>query len=302
MPTAKEREAGMVEFTVVATGEARQLSESPVWRPLTRRLWWVDVAHARLHSLDPSSGAREAIDLPGKAAGCCVPRASGGLAVALDGALHGFDPESGALTRLVSPESDRPLNRLNDGKADRRGRLWIGTMNAEVFEPDGALYRIAPDLRVEKQFGDVIIPNAIAFSPDDRTFYFADTRRLAIWAFDFDIAEGRIANRRVFADTSGHPGRPDGATVDAEGFLWSAEIMGGRLVRYAPDGRIDRVVPVPVPRPTSCAFGGEGLETLFVTSMSIGLDEAALAEAPGSGGLIAFRPGVRGLPEPAFAG
>lgn len=292
----------MTEFTVAAPGGAGQLSEAPVWCGRTRRLWWVDVARARLNSLDPASGARDAFDLPGKAAGSCVLRAAGGLAVALDDTLCAFDPETAALTRLVAPESDRPLNRLNDAKADRRGRLWIGTMNAQAFEPDGGLYRIAVDLGVEKQFGDVIIPNSIAFSPDDRTFYFSDTRRLTIWAFEFDLAEGRIANRRVFADTTGHPGRPDGSTVDAEGFLWNAEIMGGRLVRYAPDGRVDRIVPAPVPRPTSCAFGGDGLETLFVTSMAIGLGEAELAAAPGSGGLIAFRPGVRGLPEPAFAG
>lgn len=292
----------MTEFIVAAPGAAGQLSEAPVWCGRTRRLWWVDVARARLNSLDPASGARDAFDLPGKAAGSCVLRAAGGLAVALDDALCAFDPGTAALTRLVAPENDQPLNRLNDAKADRRGRLWIGTMNAQAFEPDGALYRIAPDLAVERQFGDVIIPNSIAFSPDDRTFYFSDTRRFTIWAFDFDLAGGRIANRRVFADTTGHPGRPDGSTVDAEGFLWNAEIMGGRLVRYAPDGRIDRVVPTPVPRPTSCAFGGDGLETLYVTSMSIGLGEAELAAAPGSGGLIAFRPGVRGLPEPAFAG
>ncbi len=292
----------MTEFTVVAPGGAQQLSEAPVWCARTRRLWWVDVVRARLNSLDPSSGVRDAFDLPGKAAGCCVLRAAGGLAVALDDTLHAFEPSTGALVRLVAPEDGQPLNRLNDGKVDRGGRLWIGTMNTQAFDPDGGLYRIAPDLGVEKQFGDVIIPNSIAFSPDDRTFYFSDTRRFTIWAFDFDLGEGRIANRRVFADASGHPGRPDGSTVDAEGFLWNAEIMGGRLVRYAPDGRIDRVVAVPVPRPTSCAFGGEGLETLYVTSMSMGLSDAELALAPGSGGLIAFRPGVRGLPEPAFAG
>ncbi len=118
-------------------------------------------------------------------------------------------------------------------------------MNGQVFEPDGGLYRVGADLTIEHQFNDVIIPNSIAFSPDDRVFYFSDTRRTKIWAFDFEIDEGRISNRRVFADASGHPGRPDGSTVDAEGFLWNAEIMGGRLVRYAPDGRIDRTVELP---------------------------------------------------------
>ncbi len=291
-----------INFSVVAPGGAQQLSESPVWCPRTRRLWWVDSESARLYSLDPISRVRTRNDLPGKAAGCCVLRASGGLLVALDDTLHAYDTTTGTLTRLVTPESDRPLNRLNDGKADRHGRLWIGTMNTLAFEPNGALYRIAPDLSVEKQFDDIIVPSSIAFSPDNETFYFSDTRRFTIWACDFDLLEGRLSNRREFADTTGHPGRPNGSTVDSEGYLWNAELMGGRLVRYAPNGRIDNVVELPVPRPTSCAFGGKGLDTLYVTSMSTGLTEAELAKSPGSGGVIAFRPGVRGLPEPAFAG
>lgn len=292
----------MIEFSMIAPGGMQQLAESPVWCGRTRKLWWVDVVRARLHGFDPASSARDVFDLPGKSAGCCALRAAGGLAIAVDDALHGFDPPTGALARLVAPESGRPLNRLNDGKADRRGRLWVGTMNAQAFEPEGGLYRVAPDLGVERQFGDIIIPNSIAFSPDDRTFYFADTRRFTIWAFDFDLQEGRIASRRVFADARDHPGRPDGSTVDAEGFLWNAEIMGGRLVRYAPDGRIDRIVELPVPRPTSCAFGGAALDTLYVTSMSVGLSDADLSHSPCSGGVFAFDPGVRGLPEPMFAG
>lgn len=289
-------------FQPLVAGGAGQLSESPLWCSRTKRLWWVDGVKCKLHAYDLASLRHDTYELPGKNAGCCMLRASGGLVVAIDQTLHAFDPVTQAVVPLTTPESNRPGNRLNDGKADRRGRIWIGTMNAAVFEPDGSLYRVDPDLSATHQFDDVIIPNSIAFSPDDRIFYFSDTRRTTIWAFDFDIHAGLIANRRIFSDTSSHPGRPDGSTVDAEGFLWNAEIMGGRLVRYAPDGRIDRIVPVPVERPTCCAFGGPALDILFVTSMSVGLTADRLATQPLAGGLFALDVGVRGLPEPAFAG
>ncbi|MGD0563173.1 MAG: SMP-30/gluconolactonase/LRE family protein [Roseiarcus sp.] len=292
----------MIDYDPIVAGGPGRLGESPIWCPRAGRLWWVDVVQARLQSYDPRTGRHDVRQLPAGSLGCCALRAGEGLALALDRTLQAFDPATGALAMLAAFEPTMPLNRLNDGKIDRRGRFWIGTMNGQAFEPDGSLYRVGADLTIERQFNDVIIPNSIAFSPDDRVFYFSDTRRTKIWAFDFEIDEGRISNRRVFADASGHPGRPDGSTVDAEGFLWNAEIMGGRLVRYAPDGRIDRTVELPFDRPTSCAFGGDGLGILYVTSMSVGLDADQLARAPLSGGLIAIDVGVRGLPEPRFAG
>lgn len=293
---------GTSDIQPLVNGGPGQLSESPLWCGRSGRLWWVDVVGARLHAFTPSSGQHDIYQAPGRFSGCCLLRANGDLVVAVDQTLHAFDSSTGTFTPLVAPEPHLGANRLNDGKIDRQGRIWIGTMNASVFEPHGSLYRVVPDLTVTKQFGEIIIPNSIAFSPDDRTFYFADTRAMTIWAFDFDVGDGRLSNRRVFSDTRAHPGRPDGATVDAEGFLWSAEIMGARLVRYAPDGRIDRVIALPIDRPTSCAFGGDGLATLFVTSMSIGLSDQQLLAQPCAAGLFALDVGVRGLPEPRFAG
>jgi sugar lactone lactonase YvrE len=293
---------GTIEYHVLVEGGPGRLGESSLWCPRTRRFWWVDIVAPKLHAFDPADGTYTTYNLPGTSLGCCILRAAGGFVLALDQTLHSFDPQQGTLAPLVTPEGGRPLNRLNDGKADRRGRIWIGTMNRQVYDPDGSLYRVGSDLSVDHQFDDVVIPNSIAFSPDDRVFYFSDTRRATIWAFDFDLDLGRIFNRRIFSDTRNHPGRPDGSTVDAEGFLWNAEVMGGRLVRYAPDGRIDRVIGLPVPRPTSCGFGGDRLDTLYVTSMSAGLSEEQFAQAPLSGGLIAIDAGVRGLPEPFFLG
>ena len=171
-------------------------------------------------------------------------------------------------------------------------------MNERAFVPEGTLFRVDPDLSVHPMLDRIKVPNAIAFSPDDRTLYFADTRAYTIWRFDFDLAEGRISNRRVFVETNA-PARPDGACVDADGFLWNAHFAGACLVRYAPDGRVDRVVDLPVGNPTSCCFGGDNLDILFVTSAS----DAVLTGAHPSdvcGKLIALDVGSRGLPEPAF--
>jgi sugar lactone lactonase YvrE len=175
-------------------------------------------------------------------------------------------------------------------------------MHTTIREPRGAFYRIDPDHSVHRMFDGFILPNSVAISPDDSTFFFADTLSFTIWAFDFDIDEGTLSNRRVFADTKSHPGRPDGSTVDTDGFLWNAEMAGGRIVRYAPNGQIDRTIILPVSRPTSCAFGGINLETLFITSSSHGLTEEQRAREPLAGSLFAVHVGTRGVPEPDYAG
>jgi sugar lactone lactonase YvrE len=155
---------------------------------------------------------------------------------------------------------------------------------------------------VHKVEGSIAISNSLAWSPDNRRFYFADTLDRAIYVFDYDHASGAIANKRVFASTAGDPGNPDGSTIDAEGYLWNAQWDGWRLVRYAPDGTVDRVVMLPVQKPTSCMFGGPGLRTLYVTSAVWDLHGAALAGQPWAGGVLALDVGVAGLPEPRFAG
>ena len=167
---------------------------------------------------------------------------------------------------LTHPEPDRPGNRYNDGRCDRRGRLWIGTMHEEIKRPSGSLYRVGADCGVRHLFDNISVPNSTAFSPDDRTMYFADTPRHLIWAFDFDLDVGAIANRRVFADLTARKGLPDGSCVDAEGYLWNAEFAGKRITRYAPDGRVDRTIEVPVKSPTCLCFGGETISTLFMWS------------------------------------
>lgn len=281
---------------VVETHDA--LGESCFWCPMTRRVWWLDILKPCLQSFDPVSGDHQVYPLPGRNCGCAVPHASGGLVLAMDSGLHAFDPATGRLEFLLHTEPNEPDNRYNDGRCDRRGRLWIGTMDCDLRRPSGSLYRIGADRSVVALMSGITVPNSTAFSPDDRTFYFADTPRHQIWAFDFDADAGAITNRRVFADLTRRKALPDGSCVDAQGYLWNAEYAGRRVTRYAPDGRVDRSIELPVTNPTCCCFGGERLDTLYITSASQRLKSPAAIE----GALLAVDVGVRGLPEATFGG
>lgn len=279
-----------------------KLGESPIWSIEQQKLFWVDGRAPAVLSYEPQTGAVEQWPAPATI-GSIGLRRSGGLIAALQTGFHAFDFATGAFTPLADPESDMPENRFNDGRCDRRGRFWSGTMNDSRREPTGSLYRLDPDLTVTHIHGDMVVPNSICWSLDDKTMYLADTYRHHILAYDFDIDSGTIHNPRMFVDaTSGHRGRPDGSTVDSEGFVWNAEYAGGCVIRYAPDGRIDRVIDMPVSQPSSVAFGGPDLETLYITSATQRLSEADLASQPLAGSLFAVDVGVRGVPEPAFAG
>jgi sugar lactone lactonase YvrE len=201
----------------------------------------------------------------------------------------------------VATLPDRPAGqRFNDGRCDRQGRFWVGTMHNETRAPEGVLFRVDAAGLVPVQRG-ICIPNSLAWSPDGRTKYFAASLSFAITAHPYDPARGIMAPGEKIIRTA-RPGFPDGATVEAEGYLWNAEFNAGRLVRYAPDGRIDRIVKVPVDQPTSCGFGGPGLATLYVTTTCQAMSEAEQQQNPLAGALLAFEPGVPGLPEPIWRG
>lgn len=292
---------GLPTISCAVPGRDR-LGEAVVWCHRTRLVWWLDILAPALQSYDPARGAHRVVPLPAQSCGALALRQSGGLIVALDRGLHAFDPHSGALGFLLHLTGEPVGNRYNDACCDSAGRLWIGTMDAAEQRASGGLHRIDPDGSAQRHIDGLAIPNSLAFSPDGRTLYFADTPRHVIWAFDHDGATGTITRRRPFADLSARSGHPDGSCVDADGFLWNAEYGGGRLTRYAPDGRIDRIVHLPVSNPTCCAFGGDGLDMLFVTTASKGMSDAELAAEPLAGALLTFDPGVRGLPEAAFGG
>ena len=223
-----------------------------------------------------------------------------GILVALKTALSLFDPKTGAFKPIAPPHSDDPDMRCNDGKCDRQGRFWVGTMAMEKRAPTGRLYRMDARNGWQAVLDGIDIPNSLCWSPDGRTMYFADSMQRAIWAFPYDPATGAIGERRVFLCTD--PSEvPDGGTVDAEGFVWSARFGGSRVVRHAPDGRVDRVIEVPARQVTSCAFGGADLSTLFITTAVVGMTAEQRAANPLAGALLGTEVGVRGLPEPRYA-
>lgn len=277
------------------------LGEVPVWDVAEQALYWVDIERCRLHRRDHASGALRTWDFPERI-GSFALREQGGLICAFETGFAFFDPVTGAIDWIAKPEAMIARNRFNDGKCDRSGRFWAGTMDDRLSEHTGSLYRLDPDLSVHRMDGAIGISNSLAWSPDERSFYFADTLDGLIYAYDYDARSGGIANRRVFASTAEQPGSPDGSTIDADGYLWNAQWGGSRIVRYAPDGSIDRIVMLPVQYPTSCMFGGPELATLFVTSAVWDLSREALEAQPWAGGVLAFEPGVQGLPEPRFAG
>ncbi|WLB24012.1 SMP-30/gluconolactonase/LRE family protein [Bradyrhizobium japonicum] len=287
--TANSISPGKVE-TAVASADS--LGETPLWCDRSRKLWWIDIDGRLLQSYDPATGAHHVTSYDCQFLGSQALTADGSHLLAQDLTLH---------HRQTVIEVEHGLdNRLNDGRVDARGRLWIGTMDNQLHRPNGALYRVTGDGQVSRIFDGVIVTNGIAFSPDSRTLYFTDTRRYCTWAFDFDLDDGAIRNRRLFADYSASQERPDGACVDVAGGLWAAFFSGARIARYRPDGTIDTVIPLPVTNPTCLCFGGSDLKTLFVTTARKFLDQQQLRLEHQAGHVLAIHGIAQGLPEHRF--
>lgn len=276
------------------------LGEGPHWDAASGRLHWVDILAPALITGDPTTGERQATAMP-ELVGAVIPRRVGGMICATESGIK-IVARDGSLRPFSPVEEGLPGNRLNDAKCDSRGRLWVGSLSIDTTPGKGALWRVDPDGSARMMDSGFHISNGIGWSPDDRLMYFTDSGARTIWVYDFDAARGEIANRRVFARTDSATGVPDGLAVDAEGGVWSAIWDGWNITRFLPDGSIDRMVSLPVPRPTSVAFGGPELDTLFITTARIRLSAALLAEAPLSGSVLAFAPGLRGQPVSAFDG
>lgn len=289
----------MVEIACVAR-TMDVLGEVPRWHPVERALYWIDAFKPAIHRLDPVSGKLESWTPPEKL-GSFALRAGGGLLIAGRGGLAHYDPASGTLDRIVDPENGGAVNILNDGRCDRHGRFWVGSMTKTMERASGRLYRLERG-HLDAVDDDIWVANGVCWSPDDRRMYFADSHVKTIFVYDFDLAAGTIGPRRIFATMDDRPGVPDGSSVDAEGFIWNAVFDGGRVVRYAPNGRINRTVQLPVSRPTACAFGGADLGTLYVTTARFRLAPDKLAAETDAGGLLALDVGVKGLPEPLYRG
>jgi sugar lactone lactonase YvrE len=278
------------------------LGEGPLWDVEEQRLYWIDSFDGRVFRCTEDGREVRAWDVPQKIGSMCL-RKNGGAVVSLQRGWHFLDFESGEVELIHDPEPDRPNNRINDGKVDRQGRFVAGSMDTMEEGPNGALYRMDPDHRVTKLESGIIVSNGPCWSPDGRTFYFTDSWSGQISAYDYDLETGAIANKRAFARMTYEGGGFDGATVDAEGCVWSAIVYIGKLVRYTPDGHVDRVIDMPVKKVTSVMFGGPDLDVLYVTSMA----KPPLPRFPDDpaprGALFAIHDlGVRGVPEARFAG
>ncbi len=276
------------------------LGEGPVWSAAEQALYWVDIRRPALQRWQPGSGQFKRWAMPAPI-GSFALRAGGGALLALKNGLHQFDFEQARVSLLADPEADRPDTRFNDGKCDRQGRFWVGSMDDDgETQPRGSLYRLDADGSLHTMRGQVTVSNGLGWSPDNRTMYYTDSPTRTIVAYNFDAASGGISHERLFARAEA--GFPDGLTVDAAGYVWSARWDGWQVVRHAPDGSVDMVVQMPVARPTSCMFGGPELRHLYITSASYGLDQAALAAQPLAGSVFVLETDVPGLPEPRFAG
>ncbi|WP_309084922.1 SMP-30/gluconolactonase/LRE family protein [Chelativorans sp.] len=291
-------EAKTSRIEVLVNG-ADQLGETPLWCDRTQRLWWLDIERPKLQSFDPRTRIHEVLPLPGTFAGTQALTRSGDRLLAADLMLYRLDLETGKRTPFATVETGLD-NRLNDGRVDARGRFWVGTMDNQLHRGNGSLYRVDPDGTVTRMEEGVIVANGIAFSPDGRTLYFTDTRRHLSYAYDLDLDDGVITDRRVFADYSATGDRPDGACVDVDGCLWAAFFAGRRLVRYRPDGRVDRTFLLPVTNPTCLCFGGKDYRTLFITSATKFLTPEQRAGEPLAGALFAIEGLGQGLPEHRF--
>ena len=290
------------------------LGESPVWDVEEGRLYWVDgtgprVGKPAVWRLDPKSGKVENWTLE-QDIGAIALRKGGGAVMALDDGFYFFDFDSGKLELIEHIDADQPRSRLNDGKVDRRGRFFAGGMDDKEELKMCGLWRLDPDLSITKVEEGIICTNGPCWSPDDKTFYLADTFQEEFWAYDYDIESGTLSNKRVFASTKDDAGVADGSTVDSEGCMWNAQVIGGDLVRYAPDGSVERRIGMPVKNVTSLNFGGANLDELYVTSMGRvshpAVHEMFRQEVKPqfqAGNLFKVTGlGIRGVPEPRFAG
>lgn len=279
------------------------LGEGPIWDVESQRLYFIDSLGQRIFRCTEHGAEFRAWSVPSPI-GSMALRARGGALAALADGFYVLNFKTGELTHIVDPEPEHPGNRLNDGKVDPAGRFICGSMDMAEAEPTGALWQLDAACTLRSLDTGIICSNGPCWSPDGLTLYAADSFRATIFAYDYDPGTGHATNRRDFA----HPdasrgGAPDGATVDEEGFLWTCLVFDGRILRYTPDGSLDRVIDMPVRKITSLTFGGPDLDRLFVTSMS----EPPLPKYPGDGPLrgslfVIDDLGVRGRPEPHFAG
>ncbi|MEM6430968.1 MAG: SMP-30/gluconolactonase/LRE family protein [Deinococcota bacterium] len=273
------------------------LGEGPVWNSDEQALYWLDILNFRLQRWQPDTNDYQAWTLPCEIGSYAFCETAGKVLVALKTGFHFLELKTGELAAITDPEEGMTDNRFNDGKCDRVGRFWAGTMGSGDA-PTGALYRLDADLTCSTQRRNVGISNGLGWSPDSKVMYYTDSPLNKILAFDYDVETGSLSNERVFADI--HKGVPDGLTVDSEGNVWSAAWNGWRVHKFSPDGTLVDEIELPTACPTSCTFGGPDLDELFITTARVILTEDELEQQPQAGYVFKVKTDVKGLLEPKF--
>jgi sugar lactone lactonase YvrE len=285
----------------VALDIDNELGESPVWSVREAALYWVDISGRRIHRLHPASGAHRAWETPSEP-GCLAVARSGGLVLAMRSGFARLDTDSGAVTMLGCPDYDRSRMRFNDGRCDAAGRFWAGTLDERRELADCGLWRLDPDGTIHRGPHGLILSNGLAFSPDGRTMYHADTEAGRIFRHDYDVTTGAPGQRETWLDFAPEEGRPDGAAVDAEGRYWVAMYGAGQILRLGTAGEVLARISLPTPWVTMVAFGGRDLRDLYITTSRRKRSAKELAAHPLTGRLLVARVDVPGRPEPEFGG
>lgn len=278
------------------------LGEGPLWDTREQKLYWIDSYGAKIFRSDENGGGVESWDVPAKI-GSLALRAGGGAILSLADGFYLFDFETGKAELMHSVKHKADTVRINDGKVDQRGRFVSGSIEITETAAAAELYSVGVDHSVRKIDDNIVVSNGPCWSPDGSIFYFADSRSRAIWAYDYDLATGDATNKRKFCDFGPEDGLPDGATVDAEGYVWSAGVYKSKIHRFAPDGRRVLTIAMPVVCVTSVMFGGRNLDRLYATSMSEAPVPGIVETGPLAGSLFVIDGlGIKGLPEYRYGG
>ncbi|MCY3779305.1 MAG: SMP-30/gluconolactonase/LRE family protein [Chloroflexi bacterium] len=277
------------------------LGEGPVWVEAENAVYWVDIFKNKVHRYALADGGKTTWTFDFEVTSL-NPRAGGGFIGTIKDGYAWLDFDVLSAQPITLPEADQPNNRFNDGKVDNSGRYWAGTMDINQVSESGSLYRLDPDLSVRQVDTDYIICNGPTFNLDNSIIYHTDSIKRKIYALDIG-ADGSLSNRRVFTEfTNDTDGVPDGMTTDSEDCLWVAHFGGARITRYSPAGEILQVVPIPALNITSCTFAGADLDTLYIVTASTAMSDEQLKQYPLAGSLFSYKPGVKGVPTPLFAG
>ncbi|WP_028022353.1 SMP-30/gluconolactonase/LRE family protein [Enterovibrio calviensis] len=275
--------------------------EGVFWDAMNKKIWWTDIFAKKIWSFDPETASTASFDMPSPVC-CFAPRARGGFIIAFNDRVSLFDLDKGELECIHQFEPSNPNTRLNDGRTDRDGNFIAGGMNDVTFEADSSVIRVGHDHSVETLIDNVACANSICFSPKGDSMYFADTPSGEIIEYAYQPCSPSLVKSRQLMSFNDEPGIPDGSCVDSEGGVWNAEWEGGRVVRINSKGEVDFIVQVPVCKPTCCAFGGENLDTLFITTSRLLSSDHVIQSEPGTGGLFAIKPGFTGVVDSVFRG